>query len=157
MTAKSLIITLIGKALDDLFRTAKAMPQDKLTWQCGGECRTALQLLQECAQSMKWPQSLLNPEGFSFDSETMEKAMAERAQWTTAEDCERAARANWQDTKAFIENYPEEDLDRVMALPFGPDLKLTVAEILGSPYWNMTYHLGQINYIQLMYGDKEMH
>jgi len=25
------------------------------------------------------------------------------------------------------------------------------------PYWNITYHLGQINYIQTLYGDSVMH
>ena len=32
-----------------------------------------------------------------------------------------------------------------------------MADILMLHYHNMTYHLGQINFIQLMYGDKEMH
>ena len=61
------------------------------------------------------------------------------------------------ETLDYIENYPEGDLDRMIALPFMPDLKLSVAEILASPYWNLTYHLGQINFIQTTYGDMEMH
>jgi hypothetical protein len=34
---------------------------------------------------------------------------------------------------------------------------MTLAEVLGLPAWNMTYHLGQINQIQLVLGDREMH
>jgi hypothetical protein len=34
---------------------------------------------------------------------------------------------------------------------------MTFAEILSLHHWNMVYHLGQINQIQLILGDKVMH
>ena len=30
-------------------------------------------------------------------------------------------------------------------------------EMMDYPRWNFNYHLGQIAFIQMMYGDKEMH
>jgi hypothetical protein len=157
MTVKHLAIDMITRSVNDLFRSAKAMPEDKLTWRSGESCRTALEYLQECAQSLSWPKNLLQPGGPNFDPEMFQKAMEERAQWTTVEACESAARKNLAETTEFIRDYPEDDLDRKISLPFMPDLTLSAAELLVSPYWNMTYHLGQINFIQLMYGDKEMH
>lgn len=158
MTTKDLIIKTIDRSLGDLFRSARAIPADKLDWKPAETNRSPLELLQECAQSLKWPQFMVQPHAFSGDTtEIMEKARLERESWTTVDACESAARANWEETKKFIADYPESDLDREIALPFAPDLRLSVAEILASPYWNMSYHLGQLNYVQLMYGDKEMH
>jgi len=34
---------------------------------------------------------------------------------------------------------------------------MTMADVLMLQRWNLTYHLGQINQIQLMLGDAEMH
>jgi hypothetical protein len=42
-------------------------------------------------------------------------------------------------------------------MPFGGGVVMTMADILSLPSWNMVYHLGQINQIQLMLGDREMH
>lgn len=134
------------------------MPADKLEWKPSETNRSAMELLQECAQSLGWPQFMLKENAFAGDpAEAFEKARLERAAWTTIDACEKAAMDNWAETKRFIAEYPEGDLDREIELPFAPDLKLTVAEILASPYWNLTYHLGQLNYVQLMYGDRDMH
>ena len=34
---------------------------------------------------------------------------------------------------------------------------MTLADVMMLCYWNIVYHLGQINQIQLMLGDEEMH
>ena len=47
-----------------------------------------------------------------------------------------------------------------MELPFGPGGSMkpfTIAEMADYPRWNFTYHLGQIGYIQTLYGDNAMH
>ena len=52
-----------------------------------------------------------------------------------------------ENTASFIsalEEVPAEDLDIEVAMPWG---KMTIAQILAYPYWNMSYHEGQINYI----------
>src|SRR5262245_4855463 len=111
MTVKELAVRIVEKSVTDLFRSAKAMPEEKLNWRPAESCRTALEYLQECAQSVKWPISLLSPEGFQFNPEMFQKAMEERAQWTTLEACEKAARNNLAEVTEFIRSYPEDDLD----------------------------------------------
>ena len=56
-----------------------------------------------------------------------------------------------------ISDFPEGKLDEEITLPFGGGMTMTMADLLGLPYWNTVYHLGQINQIQLMLGDREMH
>ncbi|MCL6623356.1 MAG: hypothetical protein K6T17_01910 [Fimbriimonadales bacterium] len=159
MSVKDLLIRQLKRAVDDLFRSVRAMPGEKITWQTSETARTPLDILQECALSLKWPQSILGNKQPTFDlpEEEFQKIQAERARLTSVDACEETARKNLAETIEFIRSYPEDDLDRVISLPFAPNLDLTVAEILASPYWNITYHLGQINYIQTMYGDRENH
>ena len=52
---------------------------------------------------------------------------------------------------------PDAALEREITLPFGGGTVMTLADALGLPAWNMTYHLGQINLIGLMLGDRRMH
>lgn len=158
MTTKEFILKEIERSMNDLFRSARAMSDEQLNLKVGEGCRSALELLQECAQSLKWPAGLLGDEGASsFTPEAFQKAMEERASWKSAADCEQAARSNFKEAAEFIGGYDDSDLDREIDLPFAPDLRLSVAQILGSPAWNMNYHLGQINFIQTTYGDMEMH
>jgi len=42
------------------------------------------------------------------------------------------------------QRFPDEMLSAEMLSPWGP---MAMTEIVSYPYWNMTYHLGQINFI----------
>jgi hypothetical protein len=52
-------------------------------------------------------------------------------------------------TVRAIQSVPEGDLGLEIAMPWGP---VTVAQMISYPYWNMSYHEGQINYIASMLG-----
>jgi hypothetical protein len=52
------------------------------------------------------------------------------------------------------ESFDEDDLSRTIA--FG-ERQFPVADLLEIPYRNLAYHGGQINLIQLLAGDPEMH
>ena len=56
-----------------------------------------------------------------------------------------------------VMDLPDSRLDEEVWLPLGGGMNLTVAEVIGKHSWNLIYHLGQINQIQLMLGDRAMH
>jgi hypothetical protein len=56
-----------------------------------------------------------------------------------------------------IEALPNELLGDKLILPFGEGMEMTLAEVQFAAYWNMVYHVGQIAYVQTLYGDKQMH
>jgi hypothetical protein len=51
------------------------------------------------------------------------------------------------------------DSEHLLPIPTPPPFPETypLVECFNHPYWNMVYHLGQINYIQTLLGDKENH
>jgi hypothetical protein len=85
------------------------------------------------------------------------KIMEERAGWTTIEDCEAALKPRLEKLFDAIRKCSDERLEETQWLPYDGGRDFTIAEIMDYPRWNANYHLGQIAYIQMLYGDKEMH
>jgi hypothetical protein len=55
---------------------------------------------------------------------------------------------------AVARAFPEEMLMEDVVLPW---TTLKFVEMMAYPYWNMMYHIGQITYIQTLYGDEDIH
>lgn len=146
------------RAMNDLLRAIEALPADKVDWKPCETSRSALSQLKEVAMS---PQFFIHviKHGSMPDMKDHAKSTEDqirndlvdaaatkvRVMETTAELC------------SAISEFPDDDLDQEMVLPFGGGMVMTMAEILGLHAWNMTYHYGQINYIQTLLGDTEMH
>lgn len=157
MSFQSRVAGLTTSAGNALFQSARAMPEDRLDWKAAGDPRTAMDLLRECALTPQGLPALL--EGRGTDPAFMQEYgrwMAESKAWTTVAQAEDAYRKNIEIALKAIRDCPDEDLDREFPVPFGAG-RLTGEQIVVMCYWNMVYHLGQINYIQTRYDDKEMH
>lgn len=151
------VILQTQAAAERLFKTARAMPQEKLSWSPLDAGRTALDQLQECAQASLFFGAMLRDRAVpDFDAARFEEMRAARAGWTL-DDCERAARENTEAFCAVVRDFPDDDLQKTLFIPFGGGMDSTYADIMMLHAWNMTYHWGQINYIQTLYGDREMH
>ena len=151
-------ILITKRASEDIVRCARASPDDKLNWKPLENGRSTLDILQEVAQSPQWGVSILTARACPpFNPEMFAEMKKERSAWTTIDACATAMRENNEKLFAIIRDYPDEDLAKRIELPFMPGMVLTLAEIALTQYWNATYHLGQINYIQTLLGDFEMH
>lgn len=153
------VIRMTKSATEGLFRAARAMPADKLTWKVLDQGRSALDLLKECAQSPAWFGSILKNQSPppDFTEADMAAAQKQRDQWKTLADCEKACKASSESLYAVIKGFPDKDLSKEIKLPWGENFTASMADIAMFQYWNLVYHLGQINFIQTLYGDKEMH
>jgi len=92
-----------------------------------------------------------------FDAHAAREAARLRQSFDTVEKCVSAAQEGTTEMCQAIGSFPESKLDVEVSLPFGGGMTLTMADVLDLHRWNMVYHLGQINQIQLLLGDKEMH
>lgn len=146
------------KALDDVCRAAMSVPADKAEWVPMGDARTVLSQMQEVATAGRWFTPIVRdrkpPE---FDEHARKEAIRIRQSFDTIEKCVGAARDSTSDLCQIIAAFPDSALEDEMVLPFGGGVVMTMADVLGMHHWNMVYHLGQINQIQLMLGDREMH
>ena len=78
-----------------------------------------------------------------------------KAKMPTLDDCEAAGKANLETMKAAINALLDEDMDARIDLPWGKG-NYSLREVMGFPAWNCTYHMGQVSYIQTLYGDFSM-
>ncbi len=152
------VIRMTKSATEHLFRTARPMPPDKLTWKVQDQGRSALDQIQECAQSSLWfAPMLVNQRAPEFTEEGMAAAAKQRAAWTTLDACEKACKEHNKALFQAVRDFPEADWNKEIKLPFGENFVASMADIALFHYWNLVYHTGQIGFIQTLYGDRDMH
>lgn len=158
MKYQDYIIDAIGNAFKDAFKAARAIPEDKLSWRPLDQGRSALDQAQELAQCPDYVTGMVKGEASSDnDGGDWEKVMQERQAWDTLDKCQAVADEKLAALYDAIRACPDERLNETMWLPYDGGRDFTIMEIMDYPRWNANYHAGQINYIQTLYGDKEMH
>lgn len=151
------VVKMTQKALDDICRAALAVPKDRIDWRPMGSMRSVLGQMQEIATSGTWFLPLVESGVVPVFDEDMKKEHTKfRDTITTLAECVDEARLSTGQLCQAIIAYPDSGLDREVTLPFNTG-STTMADVLAMHYWNMVYHLGQINQIQLMLGDRAMH
>jgi uncharacterized damage-inducible protein DinB len=155
MDYKDYIIAETEAATEALFRTARAMPEDKLTWHVEGKGRSALDQLQECAMTPLMFIGFL--ENKPEESDMIEKMKNMQATWTSIDECEQHAKANTEKLLNLIRNFPDDELETMIEIPGSNGHKASCSEIMGFQQWNLVYHRAQINFIQTLYGDSNMY
>jgi uncharacterized damage-inducible protein DinB len=142
------------EAWERLTRTAAFVPEEKRDWVPQGKARTLHDILAECAVLPgRWHTLLLGNEPLPPpDRAGYERAKAELK---TLDKIKAAGDETIARLCEQIEAIPDERLDEERAMPWGQTM--TVADRLFICYWNLTYHDGQVNYLQMLLGDTEMH
>jgi hypothetical protein len=142
------LTTATEKAATDLEAAYLKLPEDKRNWSPMGAARTAADMVAECA-IMNEVSGLIQSRMFpaDFDYGAFQRATGELSQ-----DGEKLLALLHENTArgiAAIRTVSSDDLGIEIALPFG---KFTLGQIMAYPYWNMSYHEGQITYIGTMLG-----
>lgn len=125
----------------------KAIPADKLEWSPGGKARTVMSIMAECAYFPDWLNACIEKGGFADEGgfgkegESFDELLA---------TLHRKA----DEFLAQVKGMSTEELAKPVNFPWE---STDAAGAVGYYLWNLTYHYGQINYIQLLLGDEEMH
>ena len=137
-----------------LARSFQAMPPDKQTWKPLDAGRSALSQIQECAGINFWTAQILRDRAMPSIEEGWMQQL--QSQYDTPEKAVAGLQAGTDALVAAIESFPADHLEDTVQLPWDPT-PTSLVEVMLLAYWNMTYHIGQISYIQTLYGDQEMH
>ena len=138
------------KAMISLVEAYLRLPEDKRNWSPMGTARTAADMLAECAV-MNDVSGLIRERKIPDDFDYAEFQRTKAALTHDWEALQALLRQNTSRGIASIQTVSAEDLKDEIAMPFGT---FTLAQIISYPYWNMSYHEGQINYIASMLEDK---
>jgi uncharacterized damage-inducible protein DinB len=156
MRIQDYIVDLTKAAAAETFRYAKAVPEAKVAWSPGGDARSVLSMCQEIAKSADWAFEIIGGSS-NWSEEAMAATKVEMAGWTTVAQCEEVFAQKFVRVEKLFREMPDERLTETHWLPFNGGRDHAILEMMEYVRWNCIYHTGQIAYIQVMYGDKEMH
>ena len=147
-TLQEFLAEATQKAAADLEAAVLRVPEDKRSWSPMDKARTALDQAAECAMLNGFGAELITTRVWSMnDFGAYQQAKAELAKdWNAVK---ALLDENTPKLIAAIKAAPDADLGVEIPMPWGSE---SLAKVLAYPYWNMSYHEGQINYIASMLG-----
>ena len=158
MNIQDHVIATTGAAALEVFRYALIVPADKVDWKPLDNGRSVIDIARELAKTPDWAGETIAGEGSpEWTEEAFAAQKAEMATWTTVEQCQAECLARLEKFYEVVRSLGDEDLAKTKWLPYDGGRDFTFAEMLDYPRWNFNYHLGQIAYIQTLYGDRDMH
>lgn len=145
LTVQEYAARALEKETADLIKAAQATPADKQTWKPLERGRTVVDQVAECAMintgsaqmvaDRAWPDvDMAQWRQTQAALDTLDKAVAQLQAGTAA-------------LTAAIRATPDDALGVEITLPWAT---CSLAEVFLMPLWNMSYHEGQINYIQTL-------
>jgi hypothetical protein len=163
ITVQSVASERILKASDALILALEATPEDKLHWKPMDVGRPVLNQVIECAfANMRWQAIIELRACTSIPNEVTAKIKAgfvakiESGSWA-GETVKQALRDATRQLSNSILAVPDDDLSIDIEMPAPWSETYRLVDCFNHPYWNMVYHLGQINYIQTLLGDRVDH
>jgi hypothetical protein len=148
-TLQNFLTMATQKMADELVTSFQRLPEDKRNWSPGEQSRSALDQAAEIAILNGYTAELIQSRTWTMtDFNVFIKAKAEAVAqgW---DHVHALLKENTPKAIAAIGTVPDEDVNIEIAMPWGTS---TLAEVMAYPYWNMTYHIGQINYIASILG-----
>lgn len=155
MRYQTYMIEQAKAALAEAFRYIKAVPEDKIDWKPMDTGRSTLDIARELARTPAWAYDTIEQQ--EQDEEAGPKEQEIMASLKTIDECEAECQAQLEKLAQLYESIPDSRLNETKWLPYDGGREFTILEMMDYPRWNANYHLGQVGYIQLLYGDKEMH
>lgn len=149
---------LLEKQAEAVCRSARAIPEDKREWVPMGSARSVKAQMEELATVHIYIIPILQTGEAPVITEDQKSRIAERKMaLDTFDKLIDGAIEGAGLIAAAIREVPDSKLEDVITLHSRGGVKRTMCEMVARPYWNLCYHEGQINYIQMLLGDTEMH
>jgi len=145
MTVQEYVARATEKKAQDLLAAAQDVAEGRQNWKPLEQGRTVVDQVAECALINGASVQVLREHGWDESgSEAFQEAH------TSLDTLDKAAARLQENTAALaaaVRAVPDSDLDTILALPWG---ETSLADFLLLAYWNMSYHEGQVSYIQTL-------
>jgi hypothetical protein len=137
--------------------TFNAVPDDRLEWKPLDNGRTPLNLFSEVSQMFALAAEVARTRGESkYSYERFKQMAAERSAWDKATALEQGEK-NFAALLEAVQQLSQEDLVAPVFMPLRGGRTMALAGWIMLAYRSSISRFAQINYIQTLYGDFEMH
>ncbi len=148
-TVQEFLADATERSATELVAALLHLPEDKRAWKPSDTARSAINLVAECAINNGVTADLIITRKWAASDYP---AYIQKRDALAAGDWETLKSLLDENTKRFaavVRAVPTEDLDIPIETPYGTG---PLSGVASYPYWNMSYHLGQINYIATILG-----
>lgn len=148
-TVQEFLADATQRSATELVEALLRLPEDKRAWKPSDTARSAIDLVAECAINNGVTADLVVTRKWGADDYPVylqKKAALAAGDWGTLKALLETNTQRFIDTVRAV---PTEDLDIPIETPYGTG---PLSGVCSYPYWNMSYHLGQINYIATILG-----
>ena len=153
VNAKESIIGIIRQGQTFVTKDLKAIPKDKQNSTFGGCTRSALNMVAECGGNCRVMGQILK--GEAVGAMTDEARMAHYNSFDTEEKVLAHLNENVEYLIGVVQESDNETFgDDCTGFPYGQMSRFGVAQLPGV---HMMYHDGQLNYIQTLLNDEQVH
>lgn len=149
------MIEVIERAREEVFRYALAVPEDKVEWKPLETGQSVLSMCRELAKTPDWAYYVLTGAQAENPETAAQGQKVGMESWKTVAECHKACKVKLKRLFDLYHAMRDAQLSQTKWLPFNGGRDHSYAELLNYPRWNFTYHLGQIAYIQTLYGDRQ--
>jgi len=154
---KNTLALMLQSGHDELAKTARAVPEDKLNWRPLDNGRAILDLLGETAQTATFVAEVARSRGETkMTRERFASWKAERADWTRETALEKLETGT-RELVAAIDELSDEELDADVTMTMHESITMPLAAWIMLAYRTFVSRFAQINYIQTLYGDVDFH
>jgi hypothetical protein len=158
MDSRSFIANTARFMAQTVQRSAPFVPSDKRNWVPMGSARTTIDMVQECCEALERVTNYMktgqvptrDPQAMAARAELLKKSPPK-----LEELFPRLQKAT-EEYAQTLEKMPTEKLMEMVPAPMG-NTQVPMIQRVSLPVYNLVYHWGQINYLQTMLGDTEMH
>ena len=148
LTVQEFAAKIVEKGTEELIKVVRKTPTERREWKPLERGRTALDQVAECALINGGSAAMIEKHAWPADlAPGWEQA---HAALDTIDKAVTALQENTARLASAIRATPDDALELTIPLPWET---ITVALAFLLPYWNMSYHEGQITYIQTL-GDE---
>lgn len=155
MTAQEYLSGVCRYMGHTLSKAASYVPQENYDWSPMGEARPVWDILLECACILEAAKVWIEQGEMNFQPYMTEREQAKAnppALSALSERLQAAAEAYAQTMDALSDEQAAQMIPNPMTGRNAPLIRAA-----SMPIMNMVYHLGQVNYVQMMLGDTEAH
>jgi len=149
-TIQAFLAESTQKASTDILAVLLRLPEDKRNWSPGGTARTALDIVAECALNNRYGADLIKTHKWTMNDQDAYRQEKADLVASGLESLEKLLEENTKYLIEAIEGVADDQLDVEVPTPFGNG---PLSGIMRYPYWNMSYHEGQLNSIDMLLGN----
>lgn len=146
-------VNCLMNAKEDLEISARAIPAERALWRPGGAAHHAVAIVAHSAIINMFYSSVFT--GAPLSNNTQDESNAVITSCIKMDDAIKLLQESVIQVSNAIRSISTIRMEEKMMMPWGE--RRSMAQALLTPAMHMQYHEGQLNYLQMIFGDDEYH